>query len=543
MYPDRETFLKMVDSEPSLSVPGKETLLTLYEGPLRFRQILDIINSSGKTGSVGGKEKKITDSALRKRLEVLISQGIISRAGSELTNPYYYIRRPWLFNKYILIKCSDQSCGGLQDLTILLHELSRQTDSGKSRVPPPRLISTIGERTERGHQIESSYGSFQKILGDSSAIGDYLEEIYADIYEGRVPDSDIDGFLAQDFLQFVAMAEPEEHEVRFFLWYANFFHSLDLYDNARDSFLRGKNLAKEKKVAWGPLLSEARISEGHILLHKNDLAGAKAAFLDTYNLPDATPLLKAKSLAGAGEVELICGGSSLASAQARFAQALRICEQANPKKENKEIQEIRGDILRRTGTLQRISGRLEEAESLYDLASAAYREDMVRGKALLLPEYAEIARARAFALSDSSAGEFLSKAASLLEEAKNLSQRTRNISQYAHALLGECELARIAHQKFGKPLPRDLDAKYGSAFEIYCQIFSNWGITQVFISEALLYHSAADRFPEKYADTADKLEQAERLGKEMGLTTELALIQRIKTHSDPAKELNPLTFI
>ena len=129
------------------------------------------------------------------------------------------------------------------------------------------------------------------------------------------------------------------------------------------------------------------------------------------------------------------------------------------------------------------------------------------------------------------------------EEAKSAAQRIRSISRFAHTLIGECELARIASQKFSRPLPRDLDAKYSNAFEIYCQISSKWGMAQCFISESLLYPSVADEFPDKYADTADKLGQAEAYCRELGLATELALIRRIKAQADPATELNPLTFL
>jgi hypothetical protein len=110
-------------------------------------------------------------------------------------------------------------------------------------------------------------------------------------------------------------------------------------------------------------------------------------------------------------------------------------------------------------------------------------------------------------------------------------------------MLGGCELAWIAFQKSGTPIPPDLPTKYDNAFEIYCQINSRWGIVQTFISEALLYHTSADQFPEKYADTAEKLEQADRLAAELGLVSEQALIKRIRSHADPAVELNPLRFL
>ena len=101
----------------------------------------------------------------------------------------------------------------------------------------------------------------------------------------------------------------------------------------------------------------------------------------------------------------------------------------------------------------------------------------------------------------------------------------------------------MAFLKCGRPLPRDLDTKYANAFEIYCQISSRWGLVQTFISEALLYQSSPEDFPDKYAISADKLEQAERDSKELGLKTELALIKRMKSRTGTAPELHPLTFL
>ena len=125
MYPDRATFQRMVNGEQNLSAAGRETLLALYDGPLHLRQILEIVNAPAGSGKKADpKDRTITESALRKRLEVLIGRDIIARAGSERTNPYYYIRRPWIFSQYLLIRCRDGPSGGLLDLTVLLHELA-----------------------------------------------------------------------------------------------------------------------------------------------------------------------------------------------------------------------------------------------------------------------------------------------------------------------------------------------------------------------------------------------------------------------------------
>ncbi len=544
MYPDRAMFQRMVKDEPNLSGAGRETLLALYDGPLHLRQILDIVNTPGQSATDDKvKDQNISESALRKRLDVLIARGMIARAGSERTNPYYYLRRTWIFNQYILIKCRDGPSSGLLDLTILLHQLSHMAAEGDSAIPHPRYISASGERTERGHQIEAAYGAFQKILGNKTAIGDYLEGIYEDIYKGKVPESDIDGLIARDFLRFVATAPDEEREVRFFLWYADFFHILDRYLEAYDAFIHGVDQAVLEGLNLPAILARTRISKGHILLHLNDFAGAKEAFFEVCRDKNSSPFAQAKSLFGAGEAELFCGDIATPYAPKRFTDALALCSIADPAREDTDVQELRADILRRTGTVHRLLGQLDDAQTCYLEAEGIYRNGMIRGLVCLLPEQAELLRARAFGSKGTVAGEHLAAASARYDEAKVLSQRIRNINWFAHSLIGECELARIALLKCNTPLPRELDTKYANAFEIYCQISSRWGIVQTFISEALLYNSSPEAFPDKYAITADKLEHAERLSKELGLKTELALIKRMKSRSEPVPELHPLTFL
>jgi hypothetical protein len=533
----------MVQDEPNLSGAGRETLLALYDGPLHLRQILEIVNAPEHKAAIGDpKERSITESALRKRLDLLISRGILARAGSERTNPYYYICRPWIFNQYILIKCRDKPQEGLLDLTVLIHELSRMSAGGDAALPHPRFISAVGERTERSHQIKAAYNTFQKILGNKTAIGDYLEAVYEDIYEGKVPESDIDGLIARNFLRFVATAPDEEREVRFFLWYADFFHILDRFPEAYSAFQQGVDWAVQENLDLPAILSETKISKGHLLLHLNDLAGAKEAFLEISQNRNSTPFARAKSLFGAGEAELFTGDLATPYAPARFTHALDLCEKADPDHKDPDVSELRADILRRTGTVHRVLGQLDEAGACYAEAEAIYRNAALRGMIWLLPERAELLRARAFQSAPDAADRFLAESAATYEEAKAASQKIRNINWFAHDLIGECELARIAHVTFHKPLPKNLDTKYANAFEIYCQISSRWGIVQTFISQALLFHGSSGEFPEKYAVTADKLEQAERFSKELGLKTELALIKRIKTQGGAEKELNPLTF-
>ena len=537
MYPDRATFQRMVQDEPNLSGAGRQTLLALYDGPLHLRQILSIVNTP-ESG-----EKNITESALRKRLDLLITRGILARAGSERTNPYYYIRRPWIFNQYILIRCRDKPTEGILELTILLHELSHIAARGDEAQPHPKYIAAFGERTERSHQIGNAYAAFQELLGNQTAIGDYLEGIYEDIYEGKVPASDIDGLVARDFLRFVATAPDEEREVRLFFWYADFFHTLDRYPEAYDAFRRGIALAGEQGLDIPAILSESRVSEGHILLHLNDLAAAKEAFIKEGQMKGISPYGKAKSLFGAGEAELIIGDLAPPLAPARFTQAFDLCLNADPAGEDPDVQELKGDCLRRIGAVHRVLGRLEEADARYSEAEKIYSNGIPRGLVWLRHEQAELLRARLFAATPESATGLLAEAAAAYNEAKEASQRIRNINWYAHGLIGECELARIAQVRFNKPLPGNLDTKYTNAFEIYCQISSRWGIVQTFISQALLYHGSSEGKTDQYAITADKLEQAERFSKELGLKRELALITKIMKEKSREPELNPRMFL
>lgn len=89
MYPDRATFERMVNDEPDLSFAAKETLLVLYDGPLKIRQILSRIHSLSEPRPENReKDHHLSESALRKRLDQLIDRGILARAASERTNPY-----------------------------------------------------------------------------------------------------------------------------------------------------------------------------------------------------------------------------------------------------------------------------------------------------------------------------------------------------------------------------------------------------------------------------------------------------------------------
>ena len=544
MYPDRALFAQIVDEEPGLSGAAKETLRALYDGPRKIRQILTIINSPDESGTgKGRKDRAISESALRKRLDLLIDREILARAGSERTNPYYFIRRPWLFNRSISIRCRNNPTGGLLDLKILLGEISRETAKKMPDPAQPRVISLIGERTERSHEVGIAYEAFRQRTGDPVALAAYLEGIYDDIFFGNVPASDIDGSVARDFLRFVATAPPGEHDVRFFFWYAEFFQSLDLCEASSAIFDRGIGLAESRGLDPAAILADARISRGNILLHLNDFAGAKEAFLAGSQNSAAGPFAQAKNLFGVGEVELLCGDLSSARAPARFSRALELAGKADPDHRNPDAEELRGDILRRTGTVHRLAGQYEPARKCYAAAEEIYQDDTLRGRAALLPEQAELARACACAATGPVVDRHLAQAAHLYEDAKTTAQRIRSISRFAQALISECELARVAFSRFNRPLPRDLDTKYSNAFDIFCQTGSKWGIAQSFLSEALLYHTLAEEFPDKYADTADKLVQAEVFSRELGLATELSLIRRIRAHELMASELHPLVFL
>ncbi|HVP95580.1 hypothetical protein [Methanoregula sp.] len=542
MYPDRALFTQIVQEEPDLSGAARETLYALYDGPLKIRQILSRVNAPRDAG--GKQDRGITESALRKRLDLLVSRGILARAGNERTNPYYFIRRPWLFNRYIRIRCAENPSPGLLDLKVLLGEISRQTGPAMPDPVQPRVISAIGERTERSHEAEEAYGAFRQRLGDPAGIGTYLEEIYDDIFFGNIPASDIDGSLARDFLRFVATAPPGEHEVRFFFWYAEVFSSLDLYEAALAIFDRGVGIAREGGIDPAAVLAGTRITRGNILLHLGNIAGAKEAFLAGSRTGTAGSYAQTRDLFGLGEAELMSGEYGPARAPARFARALELAEMADPGHTDPDLEELRGDILRRTGAVRRLDGEYAAARVSYAAAETIYGDTILRGRAALLAEQAELARACAWTAPEGpAADQYLVQATRLYDEAKDAARRIRSISRFAQVLVGECELARLAFGRFGRSLPKDLDAWYSNAFDIFSQINSKWGLVQCFVTEALLYHPLADEYPDRYADTADKLVLAGELARELGLASELALVRRIRGHNLPACEIHPLTFL
>ena len=340
--------------------------------------------------------------------------------------------------------------GGLLDIRILLGEISRSASEGAPGGVHPRVISAIGERTERSHAIEEAYGTFSALLGNPNAIGEYLERIYEDIYAGKVPASDIDGSLARDFLRFVATAPPGEHEVRFLFWYAQFFLALDLYDAAAATFEHGIGLARKQGLDPDAILSAARISRGSVLLCKNDLVGAKEAFLADARRTGAPAFAQAKNLLGAAEVE-----TDLRGGRPRpCPRPSRPCRKEGCRGRSRAP----GPGYR--GRCGRISGggpgrstgspvSTKKARECYLAAEAIYDDGMFWGRVRLLPELADLMRAYAFAAPDAATADpYLTRANGLYEEAKAAAQRIRSISRFAHAIVGECELARIAHQKF-----------------------------------------------------------------------------------------------
>jgi len=324
-------------------------------------------------------------------------------------------------------------------LKILLGEISRSAGEGKPENVQPRVISAIGERTERSHAVEEAYGTFLSLLGNPGAIGDYLEGIYADIFTGKVPASDIDGSLARDFLRFVATAPPKEHEARFFFWYAQFFQVLDLYDASAATFEHGVGLARTQKLDLGsdPVRRPDLAGEA-FLLHKNDLAGAKDAFL-----ADARRSCGPAVCAGKEPARRCRGGTDLwcNSLLHLPRPGSRLPQRRLPKPTlpatDPDTEEVRADIWRRTGTLFRLTGEYDKARESYVAAEAVYEDGMFWGRVRLIPELAELMRAYAFAAPDAAAADpYLARAAGLYEEAKAAAQRIRSISRFAHAARG-----------------------------------------------------------------------------------------------------------
>jgi len=296
---------------------------------------------------------------------------------------------------------------------------------------------------------------------------------------------------------------------------SDYLHILDEYEDSKKAFDIAQRIAKKKNIRIEDLLVDLQISYGHILVHLNDLEGAKSIFQQSISSEENHPILKARDLFRMGEIFVFQGEYD--EALKRFNQSIMICDKYLNTDLSQSAYQILADNYRRMGTAFRLKNDYKTAHACYDRAGHIYDQFGFRGRIWLLHGIGELFRAE----------KKFDKALEKYEQAKIESQRACNINRVAHALLGICEVNRM----MGKIELND----YAKPLEIYIKINSKWGIANTYISQSLAYIDNGKR-----EDAKRLLESARHICQELKLNRELKLIQKVTEGG--VDELHPLSL-
>lgn len=307
------------------------------------------------------------------------------------------------------------------------------------------------------------------------------------------------------------------YKIRLQLLLSDYRHIRDEYKDSEKAFNAAKRTAMENDIRIEDHLVDIQISYGHILLHLNDLEGAKSIFQQSIDNRENHPILRARDLFRIGEIFVFQGEYD--EAIQRFNESIMICNEYLDTDMSQSAYHILADDYRKMGTAYRLKNEYKLAEEYYNRAKNIYNRFGFRGRVWLTHGFAELYRAK----------NALPLAMSEYEKARIESHEVCNINRVAHAYLGICEVKRMQG---------DIDVEeYKEPLEIYKKIDSQWGIANVYISKALVYIERGRR-----TEADELLNDAERICKEPKLkfNEEAKLIQRVRGGS--IDELHPLSL-
>jgi tetratricopeptide (TPR) repeat protein len=409
-------------------------------------------------------------------------------------------------------------------------------------------VGVVGIRTEIGETLLENGSRLVEFIENNNSVSEFLRKLWGDIYstDAKPASGDIEKDLLRDYQKNVKSSPDMEKRTRIMLWMADIFHILDMYELSLKYFRSAQGEAKDKKLDFNSILSGFMISGGHLKVHNNDLQGGAEEFLLTIEDPNTPEVLKARSLFRIAEVEINLGDTVLA--EKFLLQCLSLCREIAEKGGTESVLQIESDAHRRLGTVYRMDNNLEKAYEQY-LASEEICKDRFRGWVWLQHGWAEYYRSLGYStMTRNSSGEktrnndsdrYFELARNYCQSAKMMSAKIRNINRYAHALLIECEINRT---QYGTDLDTitltDMKRKYAQVFDIYLNIKSNWGLVNLFLSQYLAFLHTPGEMKEYH----DLLPDAEDLCREMKLTRELAVVQKILTHTCDGFELNQLAL-
>jgi tetratricopeptide (TPR) repeat protein len=377
------------------------------------------------------------------------------------------------------------------------------------------MLSFEAERVRQIYEFEKMLlydGPIERIFYEKNK--GYLDEgIKKDILSGNL--KGISSGLLNEYIQKGISADDPKSVIRSYLMLSDYFHISDEYEDSKKAFETAQGIAKEKNIEIEDLLVDLPISYGHILLHLNDLEGAKSIFQQSISNEENRPILKARDLFRIGEIFVFQGEYD--EALKSFNQSIAICDKYLNTGLSQSAYYILADNYRRVGTAYRLKNDYETANAYYNRADRIYNQFGFRGRVWLLHGIGELYRAE----------KKFDEALNIYEQAKIESQKVCNINRVAHALLGICEVNRMMKKinlnDYAKPL------------EIYSKINSKWGIANTYISQSRAYMDHG-----KMEDAKRLLDIAKTICQELKLSGELELIQKVMEGS--VDELHPLSL-
>jgi hypothetical protein len=562
-----EELKKILPCDESLDPVYHQIVLTVNNGPIKQNGIyLRLKNASTDTDDTLKKYQ------LKYRLEKLVEMKVISANYFSKANPYYEISLPYcakLYNLATIKKIiphtesldltfsvlysdplSTSNTGDIKeeknrDISKKKTILSNQKKESEKRAQKYQRevfgplnnddYNAIANRAKRARDLKTKTEELVNALKDKNLTTQFVYWRERDLYRNSIDQHDrsLEDELIGDYNNFILGQPDNEKDIRAMLWDSDLFHILDCYHEGYERFLSAEKLANDRGINFNTILSASQISKGHILLHLNDLNGAKDNFLETLRNPDIDLLFRSRTLFRLGEVEVYQW--DLDDAIKHFDEALQICKELDQTQKNMSVQHIEADSLRKKGTALRLRAEFDACYDCYNEAESIYKKWKIRGFVWLLHGWAEYNRAKGNA----------DAALKMYESGLIDSRRILNINRMAHARLGMCEIFRlekICKGGIDNNTQRKVTKYYTDAEKWYAKIHSNWGIVQIIISKSLNTRIKPQLSNSEEKKMINSLIDAKHVCMNMGLKGELALIKRIINEDVDPDELNPLSL-
>lgn len=299
--------------------------------------------------------------------------------------------------------------------------------------------------------------------------------------------------------------DDKRRECRKQLLVSEHWHICDMYEKSLEYFNDCKKTAFERQINFDSLTSDVQISEGHLLMHKNDIEGAIRNII-SIEASSIELINKARCFFRLGECYVYQNKTQLAKDS--FDKSLVLMNRIASK--NSEDFQVLGDIYRKQGTLSRMIGDLSAAKYDYDESESYYQKaGDPRGKVWLKHGIAEYHKSLSYMYlrnkDQSGFNTEIQKSMQRYNQALLDSHEVFNINRVAHAKLGLLDINRVFNVT-----TINIDRTFVQVSKIYKSINSIWGIVISNILQELYNYSKA-RTQREYSKIIRNLEKVKSL--------------------------------